>query len=422
MTRSVCVRRRREREGQCRAEWGESDRPGWHDLPRPLSASLFSLFSLLSPYRKGVFFFQILYSSFTRRSSTSSEMGAGEVGRGRGVIVSEDTGRGVRELKKRRRAPMWWGERDAQEAQGRAVEATRPRSPSGRTPALRAAACGACVRGGSAGTHAGKGRHISFSGPPPLRPFSSQTYRGSLPLPGRCPWLLNVCACVGGEGGRRGREPARALSVKNGPLSLSGSERADGGGRANDYKTGSGGVDTTPHPEFLSCACSRPRWPPHLPYQRTQRSTTPVRVAVCVCAACEIGPRALALLPLFVVVFFPLSGQRRAEEGKKQYHPSSSAATRHSIAPPLFQMGASWSAKAASPGGAAVPDPAPASACPVLNPPASSNMPPAPATVAYDVYGRRLDEAPPGPLTTGCPEVDQVLKAGAVDARNNVRG
>jgi hypothetical protein len=49
-------------------------------------------------------------------------------------------------------------------------------------------------------------------------------------------------------------------------------------------------------------------------------------------------------------------------------------------------------------------------------------MPPAPATVAYDVYGRRLDEAPPGPLTTGCPEVDQVLKAGAVDARNNVRG
>ena len=88
-------------------------------------------------------------------------------------------------------------------------------------------------------------------------------------------------------------------------------------------------------------------------------------------------------------------------------------------------MGAAWSAQPAATGGtASTASASSSSACPVLNPPGPSTSTPTAGgkggPVAYDVYGRRLDAAPPP--GTGCPEVDAALAAGAVDARNNVRG
>jgi hypothetical protein len=79
------------------------------------------------------------------------------------------------------------------------------------------------------------------------------------------------------------------------------------------------------------------------------------------------------------------------------------------------QPGAAASAAAAGATSTSASSSASSSACPVVGQGGGGG-----GAVAYDVYGRRLDEAPPGPLTTGCPEVDRVLRAGAVDARNNV--
>lgn len=176
------------------------------DPPPHLASTAPPLLSNLSPYRKGVFFFQILYSSLTRRSSTSSVW----VGRREGIV----SGASARAFEKGRpRCSAGWSaffkEREARSARAGAGACTRLVTPGQRLSVESSGRSAEVVSVWACARPPGKRRArtlqkqertrcIGSARPAPL----SLSYRDSLPPPGRCPWwqvrlCVLVCVCEG---------------------------------------------------------------------------------------------------------------------------------------------------------------------------------------------------------------------------------